>query len=58
MNKILLVDDDRELTSLLKELLDMEGFNVLVAHDGEQALHKKLVPTGIGHTTVSWIVPE
>lgn len=38
MNKILLVDDDRELTSLLKELLDMEGFTVLVAHDGEQAL--------------------
>lgn len=38
MNKILLVDDDRELTSLLKELLDMEGFNVTVAHDGEQAL--------------------
>lgn len=30
MNKILLVDDDRELTSLLKELLDMEGFNVLL----------------------------
>lgn len=22
----------------VKELLDMEGFNVLVAHDGEQAL--------------------
>ena len=38
MNKILLVDDDRELTSLLKELLEMEGFNVIVAHDGEQAL--------------------
>ena len=38
MNKILLVDDDRELTSLLKELLEMEGFNVLVAGDGEQAL--------------------
>lgn len=27
MNKILLVDDDRELTSLLKELLEMEGIN-------------------------------
>jgi DNA-binding response OmpR family regulator len=27
MNKILLVDDDRELTSLLKELLEMEGFD-------------------------------
>ena len=40
MNKILLVDDDRELTSLLKELLEMEGFNVVVAHDGEQALEK------------------
>ncbi|MGP4123015.1 MAG: envelope stress response regulator transcription factor CpxR [Sodalis sp. (in: enterobacteria)] len=38
MNKILLVDDDRELTSLLKELLEMEGFNVQVAHSGEQAL--------------------
>lgn len=36
MNKILLVDDDRELTSLLKELLDMEGFNVLVAMMGNR----------------------
>ncbi|MDM3685966.1 DNA-binding response regulator, partial [Proteus mirabilis] len=31
MHKISLVDDDRELTSLLKELLDMEGFNVVLA---------------------------
>ncbi|MEX0447370.1 envelope stress response regulator transcription factor CpxR [Xenorhabdus sp. SGI246] len=38
MHKILLVDDDRELTSLLKELLEMEGFSVVIAHDGEQAL--------------------
>ena len=38
MHKILLVDDDRELTSLLKELLEMEGFNVVLATDGEQAL--------------------
>jgi len=38
MNKILLVDDDHELTLLLKELLEMEGFNIVVAHDGEQAL--------------------
>jgi len=38
MNNILLVDDDGELTSLLKELLEMEGFNIVVAHDGEQAL--------------------
>jgi len=39
MTKILLVDDDRELTALLKELLEMEGFNVVVAYDGEQALN-------------------
>lgn len=38
MHKILLVDDDRELTSLLKELLEMEGFEVIVADDGEKAL--------------------
>ncbi|MFS1539930.1 MAG: envelope stress response regulator transcription factor CpxR [Candidatus Phlomobacter fragariae] len=38
MHKILLVDDDRELTSLLKELLEMEGFSVVIAYDGEQAL--------------------
>ncbi|AOM41722.1 envelope stress response regulator transcription factor CpxR [Xenorhabdus hominickii] len=38
MHKILLVDDDRELTSLLKELLEMEGFNTVIAHDGEEAL--------------------
>ncbi len=38
MHKILLVDDDQELTSLLKELLEMEGFSVVLASDGEQAL--------------------
>lgn len=38
MNKILLVDDDWEFIFLLKELFDMEGFNVLVVYDGEQVL--------------------
>lgn len=38
MSKILLVDDDKELTSLLQELLNLEGFDVVIAHDGEQAL--------------------
>lgn len=38
MSKILLVDDDKELTSLLKELLNLEDFDVIIAHDGEQAL--------------------
>ncbi|CUX97145.1 envelope stress response regulator transcription factor CpxR [Candidatus Hoaglandella endobia] len=40
MKTILLVDDDCELTSLLKKLLEMEGFNIQVAHDGEQALNQ------------------
>lgn len=38
MSKILLVDDDKELTALLQELLNLEDFDVIVAHDGEQAL--------------------
>ncbi|MGL4919913.1 MAG: response regulator, partial [Plesiomonas shigelloides] len=38
MTRLLLVDDDLELTDLLSELLDMEGFSVTVAHDGDQAL--------------------
>lgn len=38
MNKIPLVNDGRELISLLKELLDMEGLNVPMAHDEERAL--------------------
>ncbi|WP_159566817.1 envelope stress response regulator transcription factor CpxR [Budvicia diplopodorum] len=38
MSKILLVDDDREITSLLEELLELEGFDVIVAYDGEQAI--------------------
>lgn len=38
MSKILLVDDDKELTALLQELLNLEDLDVIVAHDGEQAL--------------------
>ncbi len=38
MANILLVDDDTELTSLLKEVLSFEGFNITVANDGEAGL--------------------
>lgn len=34
MNKVLLIDDDIELTSMLKEFLDGEDFNVSIANDG------------------------
>lgn len=38
MNRLLLIDDDRELCQLLHEYLTAEGFEVDTAHDGEQAL--------------------
>ena len=40
MNKILLVDDDLELTQLLTEILTLEGFEVTVAEDGEEGLQR------------------
>ena len=38
MSKILLVDDDAELTELLAQLLDLEGFEINVANNGKEAL--------------------
>lgn len=38
MAHILLIDDDIELTSLLKEVLSYEGFEVSEANDGESGL--------------------
>jgi|SRR5450830_318157 len=35
MNKILLIDDDVELTLMFKEYLVVEGFDVTIANDGE-----------------------
>jgi two-component system response regulator CpxR len=41
---ILLADDDIELCELLKEYLTQEGFDVRIAHDGEQALRESKRP--------------
>ncbi|KTC78304.1 two-component system response regulator CpxR [Legionella brunensis] len=41
-NSILIVDDDTELTDLLVQYLEPEGFNVVCAHDGENAVKKAL----------------
>ncbi len=38
MNKLLLIDDDKELSQLLSEYLTSEGFEVVVAYDGEQGI--------------------
>ena len=40
MNKLLVVDDDPEIASLLSELLELEGFEVETANNGMQALEK------------------
>ncbi|GLR75653.1 response regulator [Aliivibrio sifiae] len=38
MAKILLVDDDVELTALLKDILSLEGYNVVEANNGIEGL--------------------
>ena len=40
LEKILVVDDDQNICDLLKLYLDREGYKVLLAHDGEEALVK------------------
>jgi len=41
---ILIADDDTELCDLLREYLGQEGFEVRLAHDGEQALAESRRP--------------
>ncbi|ADZ92390.1 response regulator [Marinomonas mediterranea] len=40
MQHILIIDDDIELTDLLKELLSFENFTISVAHNGEEGLDR------------------
>jgi len=40
---ILIADDDTELCELLREYLGMEGFEVRLAFDGEQALAESIM---------------
>lgn len=37
--RILVVDDDKDIVRLVKAYLEQAGFQVLVAYDGERALH-------------------
>ena len=39
MQRILVVDDDREIVRLVRAYLEQSGYQVLVAYDGESALH-------------------
>jgi DNA-binding response OmpR family regulator len=38
--KVLIVDDEVDLVETIRFLLEMEGYRVLVSHDGEDALHQ------------------
>jgi two-component system OmpR family response regulator len=42
MAKVLLVDDDVDLSAMLKEYLEHEGFAVDVVHDGESGVQRAL----------------
>lgn len=42
MSKLLLVDDDIELTTMLTEYLEREGFSINAVHNGESAVREAL----------------
>ena len=45
MQTVLLIDDDVELVEMLKEYLELEGFEVHIAHDGVTGAHMALEQT-------------
>ncbi|HTX39215.1 MAG TPA: response regulator transcription factor [Bryobacteraceae bacterium] len=53
---ILLVDDDSELCSLLKEFLTREGFTVHCEHEGHRGLASALEP-GVGLVVLDVMLP-
>lgn len=54
---ILLADDDKELSSLLKEYFESEGFAVRLAHDGSTALDEARKP-GLDLVVLDVMMPE
>ncbi|MGL4969604.1 MAG: response regulator, partial [Fusobacteriaceae bacterium] len=40
MKKILIVEDEKDLSLAIEKFLGEEGFRVVIAHDGESALDK------------------
>lgn len=40
--KILIIDDDRDFTELLQQYLEPEGFEIMLAHDGDTGIKKAL----------------
>ncbi len=42
MKKILVVDDERHIVRLIQVNLERQGYQVVTAHDGKEALEKSL----------------
>ena len=42
MAKILIVDDDKQITEMLEKILSVEGFEVISVNDSSQAIQQKL----------------
>ena len=40
LGKILVVDDDKNICELLRLYLEKEGYNVILSHDGSEAVVK------------------
>ena len=38
MQKLLIVDDNKQITSILEEYAKKEGYNTIIALDGEKAI--------------------
>ena len=57
MSRILLVDDDRELSTMLAEYLAQEGFEVECAHSGEDGLQRALTG-GFALTVLDVMMPQ
>ncbi len=54
---ILIVDDDEILASLLELTLEIEGYRVSTAHDGEQAL-VRMAQGGIDLVVLDLVMPK
>ena len=40
MDRILIVDDDQAIAYLIADALEDEGFEIIICHDGNEALEK------------------
>jgi two-component system, OmpR family, alkaline phosphatase synthesis response regulator PhoP len=45
MKKILVVDDERHIVRLIQVNLERQGYQVVTAHDGKEALEKVSPPS-------------